>query len=59
MGTVCPQCDKPGGALTAEPHCKNELCFWNKCHCGAVYSRQTAVGFVNSSKAPKFFPATT
>lgn len=57
MGNVCPQCDKPGGALTATPHCKDPLCLWNQCKCGAVYSRQTAQGFGSEGKKAVFYAA--
>lgn len=53
---TCPSCDRPGGALTAKPHCRNQDCDWNKCNCGATYSRKTAAGFANTPK-PVHFPA--
>ena len=57
MGTKCPQCDKPGGALTAVPHCKNHSCDWNICNCGATYSRKTGQGFGTIGKKNIFYPA--
>lgn len=53
---TCPSCDKPGGALTADPHCEAQTCTWNNCKCGATYHRTTGAGFANTPK-PVHFPA--
>lgn len=52
---TCPSCERPGGALTAEPHCASKKCDWNKCNCGAHYSRKTGAGYANTPK-PVYFP---
>lgn len=54
---TCPACKLPGGALTASPHCASQTCDWNKCTCGATYSRKNGGGFANTPK-PVHFPAT-
>lgn len=53
---TCPSCERPGGALTADPHCASPICSWNKCNCGATYSRKNGAGFANTPK-PAHFPA--
>ena len=52
---TCPSCERPGGALTAEPHCSSKKCDWNKCNCGATYSRTNGGGYANTPK-PVHFP---
>ena len=53
---TCPACDRPGGALTAAPHCSSQNCDWNKCNCGATYSRKNGAGFANTPKPTHFAP---
>lgn len=50
--TKCPACKKPGGAITADPHCTSKTCTWNKCKCGATYDRKTMLGFTASQHYP-------
>jgi hypothetical protein len=57
MTPKCPACDKPGGALTADPHCKSKTCNWNKCKCGVTYDRKTGAGFVEEPEAIHYPPA--
>ena len=56
IAPVCPSCGRKGGALTAEPHCRNVNCDWNKCNCGATYSRKNEAGFANKPE-PVHYPA--
>ena len=58
MTPTCPSCDRPGGALTAAPHCKSQTCTWNRCNCGTIYDGGTGAGFANTPK-PVHFPAAT
>lgn len=51
--TKCPACKKPGGAITADPHCRSKTCTWNKCKCGVTYDRGSGIGF----SAKEHFPA--
>lgn len=53
---TCPSCHRPGGALTAKPHCTSGTCSWNTCNCGAVYDRKTLAGYAMTPK-PTHYPA--
>jgi hypothetical protein len=53
---TCPSCFRPGGALTAKPHCASENCSWNICDCKTTYDRKTLAGFGNNPK-PVHYPA--
>lgn len=56
LTTLCPACGRPGGALSAELHCKNKHCTWNECNCGVTYDRVTGSGY--RLKPPMHYPPT-
>lgn len=54
MTRTCPACDRPAGALSANPHCPAKACTWNKCNCGTVYDRNKGGGF--AERPPMHYP---